>query len=254
VSSVLGGIVAHPLHQAAEVLERYREVASGAPDELTTGLALVHDPGGSGAKLIATPFCHCGDDHDRAEQDLQTLRTVRAGGVDLAGRMPYPAINTMLDDAFPRGSLNYWKSAILRDLTPEAVQVMIDAFQHCPSTMTSIVTVHYHGAMSRVDPTATAFPHRGPGFSPVILTQWTDPADTHANIAWTQETFDALRPYTVDKVYVNNLSADDTGMVRDAYGAKCARLVALKQKYDPANFFHLNHNINPAEMPTPVIS
>ena len=81
-------------------------------------------------------------------------------------------------------------------MTPEAFDVLIDAFAHCPSTMTSIVIAHYHGATSRVAPTDTAFPHRGPGFSPVILSQWTDPADTHANIAWTQETFEALRPYT----------------------------------------------------------
>jgi FAD/FMN-containing dehydrogenase len=246
VSSVLGGIVAHPLGNAAEVIDRYLSVAATAPDELTTGLGLVHDPGGSGTKLIATPLCHCGDDHGRAEEEVRALRVVGPGGLDMVARMPYPAINTMLDDGFPRGTLNYWKSAILRDLTPEAMGVMIDAFERCPSPMTSIVIIHYHGAMSRVDPTATAFPHRGPGFSPVILTQWTDPADTHANIAWTQETFEALRPHTVDKVYVNNLSADDAGMVRDAYGANWARLVGLKRKYDPTNFFRLNHNINPA--------
>ena len=122
---------------------------------------------------------------------------------------------------------------------------MIEAFKRCPSTMTSIVTIHYHGAMSRVDPTETAFPHRGPGYSFVILSQWTDPADTHANIAWTQETFEALRPHSVDKVYVNNLSADDSGMIRDAYGVNWARLVGLKRKYDPTNFFRLNHNIQP---------
>jgi FAD/FMN-containing dehydrogenase len=79
----------------------------------------------------------------------------------------------------------------------------------------------------------------------VILTQWTDPADTHANIAWTQETFEALRPHTDDRVYVNNLSADDTGMVRHAYGPNWDRLVTLKRAYDPNNVFHLNHNIQP---------
>jgi len=246
VKTVLGGIVAHPLDQAGHVIARYREISATAPDELTTALGLVHDPAGSGAKLIATPFCHCGDNHARAEEDTRALRLVSAGGADMATRMPYPAINTILDDGFPRGTLNYWKSALLRELTPEALDVMIEAFQRCPSTMTSIVIIHYHGAMSRVDPTETAFPHRGPGFSFVILTQWTDPADTHANIAWTQETFDALRPHSVDKVYVNNLSADDSGQIRDAYGVNWARLVGLKKKYDPTNFFHLNHNIDPS--------
>jgi hypothetical protein len=247
VSSVLGGIVAHPLDQAGEVVARYREISDDVPDELTTGLGLVHDPAGSGAKLIATPFSHCGADQARADEDVRALRIVGLGGADMSTRMPYPTINTILDDGFPRGTLNYWKSALLRELTPEAVDVMVEAFQRCPSTMTSIVIIHYHGAMSRVDPSETAFPHRGPGFSYVILTQWTSPAATSENIAWTQETFESLRPHSVDKVYVNNLSADDTGMVRDAYGVNWARLVTLKKKYDPTNFFRLNHNINPAD-------
>jgi hypothetical protein len=111
--------------------------------------------------------------------------------------------------------------------------------------MTSIVVNPYHGATSRVSPTATAFPHRGPGYSTVILSQWADPADTEDNIAWTRETFDSLRVHTADRVYVNNLSADDASFVPSAYGPNWARLVELKRRYDPDNVFHLNHNISP---------
>ena len=46
-------------------------------------------------------------------------------------------------------------------------------------------------------------------------------------------------------MYVNNLSADDAGFVPSAYGTNWRRLVELKQKYDPGNLFHLNHNIDP---------
>jgi len=34
--------------------------------------------------------------------------------------------------------------------------------------------------------------------------------------------------------------------VRIAYGSNYERLAALKKKYDPDNFFHLNPNIKPA--------
>ena len=100
--------------------------------------------------------------------------------LDTLARVPYPDINLMLDDAFPAGTSNYWKSAFLRDVTPDAIGVLVDAFATCPSPLTSIVIAHYHGATSRVSSTATAFPHRGPGYSLVILTQWADPEDTNA--------------------------------------------------------------------------
>ncbi len=47
-------------------------------------------------------------------------------------------------------------------------------------------------------------------------------------------------------VYVNTLSDEGEAGVRRAYPAgKLARLVALKQRYDPDNVFHLNQNIRP---------
>lgn len=245
IATVLGGVVAHPLSVAGIVLDRYAAVAATAPDELTTFLALVHDAAGTGAKLVATPLCHSGDDPDRAEAEVEDLRSPEAGGIDLVDRIPYPAMNTLLDAAFPPGTLNYWKSAFLRDLTPEAFEVMVESFERCPSPLTNIVIAHYRGATSRVAPTATAFPHRGPGFSPVILSQWLEPADTDANISWTRETYEALRPHTTDKVYVNNLAGDEPGAARDAYGQNWDRLVALKRRYDPENVFRLNTNIDP---------
>ncbi len=47
-------------------------------------------------------------------------------------------------------------------------------------------------------------------------------------------------------MYVNALEdalAEGEGRVRDAYGPNYARLVTLKKKYDPTNFFTSNQNI-----------
>ena len=245
VPDVLGGLIAHPLEHAVPVIERYHDVTATAPDELTAFLGLLHAPDGSGMKLIGTALCHCGD-AQQAERDVGAFRGTPTSAVDTVARLPYPAMNTMLDDAFPPGTLNYWKSAFLKDLSTDSVGVLVDAFVRCPSTMTSIVIAHYHGATSRVAPTATAMPHRGPGYSCVILTEWTDPADTNANLSWTQETFETLHPHTTDRVYVNNLSNDDTGAVPSAYGVNWDRLVEVKRRYDPDNIFRLNHNIDPS--------
>ena len=43
------------------------------------------------------------------------------------GPMPYPVMNTLLDGAFPRGALNYWKSAFFTELSDAAVRTMVDA-------------------------------------------------------------------------------------------------------------------------------
>jgi hypothetical protein len=70
--------------------------------------------------------------------------------------------------------------------------------------------------------------------------------DTEANVAWTRETFEALRPHLSDRAYVNNLAGDDAGLVRRAWGPNYDRLVELKRRHDPDNVFRLNHNIDPA--------
>lgn len=246
VPTVLGGLVAHPLSEATPVFEFYREFTADVPDELTVFFALTHAPDGSGQKLAAMVLCHCSQDEAQAEDQVRPLREFGRPAVDLVQRMPYPAVNTLLDDGFPQGALNYWKSAFLQDASPEAMQVLVDAFAHSPSTMSAIPTVHYHGATSRVAPTATAFPHRGPGYSPTIVAQWQDRTQTQENISWARETFDLLRPYTADRVYSNNLSADDTGRLHQAYGVNYERLVEIKRRYDPENVFRLNLNIDPA--------
>ena len=63
-----------------------------------------------------------------------------------------------------------------------------------------------------------AYPHREPGYNLLLISQWTDPADTDAGIAWARETFDSLSPYMADRSYTNYLSADDYDRVRQAYG------------------------------------
>ena len=106
--------------------------------------------------------------------------------------------------------------------------------------------VPYLGAVTRVDATATAFAHRAPGYSLLIVSQWPDPRETEPNITWAKETFEALHPYMANRSYVNNLTADDGRLVHHLWGANYERLVTVKRRYDPDNIFRLNHNIDPS--------
>jgi Berberine and berberine like len=93
---------------------------------------------------------------------------------------------------------------------------------------------------------AMAFPHRRLPYAPVIVSQWLDAAASDKNVGWARDFWKALQPFARDGVYVNDLSHDDGGRVRTAYGANYERLTALKRQYDPHNLFRLNPNITPA--------
>jgi FAD/FMN-containing dehydrogenase len=243
--SVLGGPVLHALEAAPQLFSFYREFAAQLPDELSTQAAFLHAPDGSGTKLCGIAVCHSGDDADRAEADVRPLRQFGTPAADMIERMPYPVVNTGDDWLFPAGALAYWKSAFFSELSDAAVEVMTEAFERAPSELCALVVEDFHGAATRVAPTATAYPHREPGYDLVLTSQWTDAAHTDAGIAWARETFDALSPHMADRAYMNYLPADDYDRVHEAYGPNYERLVELKRRYDPDNLFRLNQNINP---------
>jgi FAD/FMN-containing dehydrogenase len=61
--------------------------------------------------------------------------------------------------------------------------------------------------------------------------------------------FQAIERHVPPGVYVNEIDTDEGAeRVRSAYGENYERLVELKTKYDPTNFFRVNQNIRPSVM------
>jgi FAD/FMN-containing dehydrogenase len=240
---VVAGLVAHPLDAAGDVLRFYRDFTRDLPDELTAFAALVHAPDGSGVPLAALIVCHAGP-RERAEAELAPLLGFGSPAVTQVGPMPYPAVNQMLDAAYPRGALNYWKSSFVAALDDDTIDTAIEQFAACPSPMGGIVIEHFHGAVTRVPVGATAVPLREEGYNLAITDVWSDPADTEANIEWTRATYAALSPHFAARRYVNYLADDEADeAVAAAYGENFSRLQEVKRRYDPDNLFHLNHNV-----------
>lgn len=245
VPMIVGGLIAHPIDAAPDLLRFYRDAVADCSDDLMVFAGVVHAPDGSGLKLAALVVFHTGEASEAA-RELEPFKTWGSPLMVEVGPMPYPVMNTILDAAYPAGALNYWLSSFTRGLPDELIDILIDRFATVPSPMTGILFEHFHGAVTRVGVTETAVPHREAGWNLLIPSVWIDPADTPANIAWTRETFAAMRPHFGTGRWLNYLGDDQASdAIRAAYGPNYERLVQVKRRYDPDNVFHLNHNIVP---------
>jgi hypothetical protein len=242
VDTVTGGMVIHSLDHAPDVLRFYRDFAAAQPDELTTYAGLITTPDGN--KVIALIACYVGAlaEGDRAVAPLKSFGSPVA---DLIGPTTYLAMQSLLAGGFPSGRLNYWKSNLTNEISDEAIATVVDHVRRVPSPFTATVFADCHGAYSRVGKTDTAYWPRDLQFDLVIISSWAEPAASDRNIRWTREFFEAMQPHLSRSVYVNDLGDEGSQRVREAYGGNYDRLLALKKRYDPTNFFRLNQNIGP---------
>ena len=243
VSTVLGGLVIHPRDRAADLLRFYRSFTEAAPDQLAAYIVFLHTP--DGHPVVAVAACYNGD-LGEGERVLAPLRSFGTPIADLIQAMPMPAMQTLFDAAVPDGNQNYWKSAFLRELSDEAITTIIEHANNASSPLTAILVEQYGGAAGRVPPTATAFAQRHAQYDLAILTQWPDVSDSARHIAWTRNFADAVTPFASGDHLLNFLGDEDEGVIRSVFGVNHARLVEVKTKYDPTNFFRVNQNIQPA--------
>jgi hypothetical protein len=243
---ITGGLIAHPFDRARDLLRFYRDFTQSLPDEVIVFAGLVHAPDGSGTKLAALVGAHCGDPSAGAEA-MKPLKAFGAPVMDAMGPISYSALNSILDAAYPKGALNYWKSSFLSQLSDQAIDTLIDCFARCPTPMGQLLLENFHGAACRVGVSDTAFPHRAPGHNLVVLSEWLQPADTEKCTEWARDSYAVLKPWMASGRYVNYMADDEAGdhMAAAAYGVNYPRLQKIKAKYDPGNILHMNQNILP---------
>ena len=241
IGQVLAGKVVYPMSRAREVLRFYREYTSTAPDELTAYASLLTTP--DGLPAIAINLCYCGP-LDEGERAVSPVRKFGVPLVDLIRPKPYLNVVTSADAGAPDGRNYYEKASTLKHLSDEAIDTIADYGAACTSPLSQILIQHVHGAASRVSPTETAFALRDESYVICIVAAWEDEqADLHR--AWARTCWAAMQPFASRGVYVNFLDDEREGQVQAAYGINYERLVALKNTYDPTNFFSLNQNIRP---------
>lgn len=252
---VYGGAAFYPAERAREILQFYREWTPTMPDELSTMIAFLTAPPEPfvpkelvGTPMIALALCYAGS-ADEGEQAVKPLRAFRQPEIDLIGPIPYLALQSMFDATAPKGIHAYWKTEYLNDLSDDAINVLVEraAKMKSLSPFAAVHIHHWEGAIKRANKDATAFAHRNAHYVLNIVGLWMEHENADIHIAWTRDFSQAIQPFSTGQVYLNFLGDEGTERVKAAYGAtKYDRLVALKNKYDPANLFRLNQNIKPS--------
>ncbi len=250
---VLGGPIYWPLDQAPQVLRFLREFAVNAPDEL--GVMIVAHrapplpflpPERYGTPVLGLLLVWSGE----VSEGMRAIAPLTAVGSplgDLVRPVPYRALQSLLDGAAAPGNHGYWKSHRLPELSDAVIDKMISLVGSLTSPLSMLSGWAIGGAVSRVAPDATAIGKREVGFELRLVAVWPpgDP-DGERHTAWVREGWETLRPHSAGQ-YAGLLTDEGVAGVRAAYGGDhFARLVALKDRYDPTNIFRLNANIPPS--------
>jgi FAD/FMN-containing dehydrogenase len=249
---VLGGPIFWPLEQAPEVLGAVRDLAPEAPDELGITVAARLAPPAPfipsdqvGKPVVGLVLVWAGDPSE-GEQVIGPLRQMGSPVADAVRMVPYLFIQSMLDAGAPHGLRYYWKSHRLPSLSEGVIEVLAARVGSITSPLSQASGWAVGGAASRVDPGATALGEREEGFELNLVGAWPPPdPDGDRHRAWVREGWEALRPHSTG-VYANFLSDEGAAGVETAYGLRLDRLTALKDRFDPTNFFRMNANIPPS--------
>ena len=249
---LVAGMLVYPLAQAREVLGFVREWMEKAPGELTSFPVFITAPPQppfppelQGTPILAVGVAYAGP-IDEGMRALEPLKGFAAPALDLAGPMPYVALQTMLDASVPHGLHNYNRAEWLEDLTDDAIAVLVEHVERISSPLSQVILARMGGAVARVPVDATAFSHRKARNLLWIVSAWRPDEDAEPHLRWAREIGDAVKPYAAGGVYVNALGDEPADRVRSAYGSNWQRLTQVKRRYDPDNVFRHNANIEPA--------
>ena len=250
-TELVAGMLVYPLAQAGEVLAFVRDWMETAPDELTSFPVFVtappeppFPPALQGAPVLAVGVAYAGATHE-GMRVLEPLKRFAAPALDLAGPMPYLALQTMLDASVPHGLHNYNRAEWLDDLSDDAIASLVEHVERVSSPLSQVIVARMGGAVARVPDDATAFPHRQARNLLWIVSVWRPDQDAEPHLQWAVEISRAMKAYAAGGVYVNALGDEPADRVRSAYGSNWPRLTQIKRRFDPENVFRYNANILP---------
>jgi FAD/FMN-containing dehydrogenase len=254
---VMAGMAVHPIDGATEIARAWRDWIESAPEAVCSALGILLAPPEpfvppevQGTPVLAILAMYAGDP-DEGEEVLRPLKQeIGPPAVDLIDRIPYTAFQAIVDPFSPKGWLNYHRGEHLASLPDDAIDAYVEHGARVKSPMSQTIVFRNGGAIGRVAEDATASSHRDAPYMWHPIAAWHDAADTERAIAWVRESSAAMAPFTTGGVYLNFEQDEGEAHVRAGFTEeKYARLVALKDTYDPQNLFRINQNIAPSRQP-----
>ncbi|RSK39783.1 FAD-binding oxidoreductase [Mangrovimonas spongiae] len=251
VKNVYAGPMFWPIEQAREAMEFYDKFTKNASNDLYGFFAFLIVP-------PAAPFPEhlwnqnvCGivwnytGPIEKAEEVFKPIREFGPPVLDFVSEIPMTALNTMFDALYPPGMQWYWKAHYIKELTPESIKINIEHGSKIPTMHTTTHLYPVDGACHEVSNSETAWANREARWAQVIVGVDPNPDKADEVTNWCKTYFDALIPHAMGGAYVNFMMNEGQERIKAAYKNNYEKLVIVKTKYDPNNFFHINQNIKP---------
>jgi FAD/FMN-containing dehydrogenase len=266
VDEVTTFYVQWPWEDAARVVREWQDLVPHAPDGLMglCNLSATGDPGASPVVSAAGQF-YGGE----AE-----LRSVLRPLLDVGSPSPSFVRRTYLEAALywagcsndtvaechvqgasphgvlPRSTFKAKSRYALRPLSAPGIRALLAGIESRQRNRRlgggGIILDSYGGAINRVAADATAFVHRNAIFSMQFFASWSAGAPrsvVNANLRWIDAYYSSMLPHVSRYAYQNYIDPDLADWQQAYYGSNLARLISVKRKYDPANFFRFRQSI-----------
>ena len=254
IDMIYGGPMLYELSETADVMKWYRDLIPAAPDDLNGFFAFLTVPPAPPfpehlhmKKMCGIVWAYAGP-QEKAEETFKPIRDFKKPALDFVGPLPQPALQSMFDALYPPGLQWYWRADFVNELSDDAIKQHVRFGEKLPTMHSTMHMYPINGAAARVGKNDTAWNYRDAKWAQVMVGVDPDPANKEKIVSWTKSYYDALHPYSAGGAYVNFLMGDEgEERVKKTYGDNYQRLVEIKNKYDPDNFFRVNQNIKPSK-------
>lgn len=254
ITRLYAGALFYSGEHAREVLNAYRVFTETAPEDISTGLAILNlpplpglPPFLQGKLVVAVRISHVGDERT-GDRLIEPLRRAAPLLADTVADIPYTAFASIsADPTEPAAAVE--RFGLLLELTEETVDAVLGVAGPAAGGSINIVDIRQlGGAFGRAPAFANAVGGRDAAFAYFALTV-VPPGRNIADYGDAGESLDAaLSPWRLSWGHPNFQGPADATVsgAREAFDPDTyERLQAVKAKYDPHNNFRINHNIPP---------